>query len=362
MTPAASPAAPPAGAPRAGAPRAGPPRTARAFTTRGDGIDALRWQERPLPRIGATDVLVTMRAAALNYRDLLVVNGVHGWKPPEPRVPGSDAVGVVAAAGRAVTRVRVGDRVAGIFLPRWLGGELTSAAYVGPLGGATADGVLAEHRAFDEQAVVRVPDHLSDAEAATLPVAAVTAWHALRRSGVRAGESVLIEGTGGVSLFALQFAHALGARPLVISSSDAKLARATALGASWAVNYTRTPAWEREVLALTGGAGVDHVVEVVGGAHLNRALEAVRVSGTVSFVGLLGGLGAPVDTYRFVTKNVRLHGIETGSRAMFEEMNAFIAARGLRPVLDRTFPVAELPDALRHLERGAHVGKVALAF
>ncbi len=222
--------------------------------------------------------------------------------------------------------------------------------------------MLAGHRAFDEQAVVRVPDHLSDAEAATLPVAAVTAWHALRRSGVGPGDTVLIEGTGGVSLFALQFAHALGARPLVISSSDAKLERARALGASWTVNYARTPAWEREVLALTGGAGVDHVVEVVGGANLNRALEAVRVSGTVAFVGLLGGLGAPVDTYRFVTRNVRLHGIETGSRELFEEMNAFVAERALRPVIDRTFPLAEFPDALRYLERGAHVGKVAIAF
>ncbi len=343
-------------------PPAAPPRTTHAFTTRGDGIAALRWAERPLPPLGATEVLVAMRAAALNYRDLLVVNGADGWKPHEPRVPVSDGVGVVAAVGGAVTRVRAGDRVAGIFLPRWLRGELTADTYVAPLGGAAADGVLAGHRAFDEQAVVRVPDHLGDAEAATLPVAAVTAWHALRRIGVGPGDTVLIEGTGGVSLFALQFAHALGARPLVISSSDAKLERARALGASWTVNYARTPAWEREALALTGGVGVDHVVEVVGGANLNRALEAVRVSGTVAFVGLLGGLGAPVDTYRFVTRNVRLHGIETGSRELFEEMNAFVAERALRPVLDRTFPLAEFPDALRYLERGAHVGKVVVAF
>jgi NADPH:quinone reductase-like Zn-dependent oxidoreductase len=189
----------------------------------------------------------------------------------------------------------------------------------------------------------------------------VTAWHALRRAGVGRGDSVLIQGTGGVSLFALQFAHALGARPIVISSGDAKLERARALGAAATVNYTRTPAWEGEVLALTGGRGVDHVVEVVGGGNLNRSLEAVRLSGSISFVGLIAGLAAPINTYQFVKKNVRLHGIETGSRAMFAEMNRFIAAHRIRPVVDRTFPLAEFPDALRHLERGAHVGKITLA-
>jgi NADPH:quinone reductase-like Zn-dependent oxidoreductase len=334
----------------------------RAFTTRGDGIAALRLIDRPVPPIGPTEVLVRMRAAALNYRDLLVIDGAEGWKPNEARVPLSDGTGIVTAVGREVTRVQPGDRVAGIFLPRWLRGELTTATYVDPLGGATADGVLAECRAFDEQAVVRVPDHLTDAEAATLPVAAVTAWHALRRSPIHAGDSVLIQGTGGVSLFALQFALAFGARPIVISSSDTKLQRAVALGAAATINYTRTPAWDQEALALTDGVGVDHVVEVVGGSNLNRSLEAVRVSGTIRFVGLIGGLSAPVNTYRFVTKNVRLHGIETGSREMFEEMNAFLSAHRLRPVLDRTFPLSGFPSALRHLRDAAHVGKIVVTF
>jgi NADPH:quinone reductase-like Zn-dependent oxidoreductase len=333
----------------------------KAYTTRGDGIAALRLDERPMPSVGPTDVLVRIGAVALNFRDLLVVNGADGWKPHEPRVPVSDGAGVVAAVGDRVVRVRPGDRVAGIFLPRWLDGELTPATYVAPLGGATTDGVLAEYRAFDQEALVRVPEHLTDAEAAMLPVAGVTAWHALRRAGVRRGDSVLVQGTGGVSLFALQLAHALGARPIVISSSDAKLERAHALGAAATVNYTRTPDWEREVVALTEGRGVDHVVEVVGGANLNRALDAVRLGGTIAFVGLIAGLRAPIDTYRFVTKHVRLHGIETGSRAMFEEMNRFLTAHGIHPVIDRTYALDEFPDALRQLERGAHVGKLAIA-
>lgn len=333
----------------------------KAYTTRGDGIAALRLEERPAPAPGPTEVLVAMRAAALNYRDLLVVGGSGHWKPPAPRVPVSDGVGVVVAAGDAVTRVRVGDRVAGIFTPAWLDGDLTDASSGPALGGAALDGVLVGQRTFDEQAVVRVPDHLTDAEAATLPVAGLTAWHAVaRRARVRPGETVLIQGTGGVSLFALQLVHALGGRAIVTSSSDEKLARATALGAAATINYRRTPAWEEEALALTDGRGVDHVMEVVGGEHLNRSLAAVRVSGTIAFIGLIAGLRGPIDTFRFVMRNVTLHGIETGSRAMFEELNAFLAEHRIHPVIDTTFPFAAFPDALRRLEAGAHFGKIVV--
>ncbi|HEX8281937.1 MAG TPA: NAD(P)-dependent alcohol dehydrogenase [Pyrinomonadaceae bacterium] len=335
----------------------------RAYTTLGDGIDKLRQAERPVPEPKAGEVLVKVGAASLNYRDLLVVKGVGRWKPSTPRVPLSDGAGFVAAVGTRVSRWRVGDRVTGVFMPKWLDGELTAEKDASPLGGAAADGVLAEYVTFDEQAVVRTPDGLADAEAASLPVAALTAWHAVaRRSRVGRGETVLIQGTGGVSLFALQFASALGGRPLVISSSDEKLEAAGKLGAWGTINYKRFPAWDEQALELTGGEGVDHVIEVAGGENLNRSLNAVKLSGTISFIGLLAGLSAPVNTFQFVAKNVRLHGIETGSREMFEEMNGFIEAHGLRPVIDRTFGFDEARAALARLESGKHFGKVVIEF
>ncbi|HEV2860930.1 MAG TPA: NAD(P)-dependent alcohol dehydrogenase [Pyrinomonadaceae bacterium] len=335
----------------------------KAYTTLGDGIEKLRRVERPVPEPKAGEVLVSIRAASLNYRDLLVVKGVGRWKPSEPRVPVSDGAGVVVSTGDSVTRWKVGDRVTGVFMPKWLDGELRAEKDSSPLGGAAADGVLAEYVAFNEQALVRTPDGLSDAEAATLPVAALTAWHAVaRRSGVGKGDTVLIQGTGGVSLFALQFVGALGGRPLVISSSDEKLEAAGRLGAWATVNYKRFPAWDEQVLELTGGEGVNHVIEVAGGENLNRSLNAVKLSGTISFIGLLAGMSAPINTFQFVAKNVRLHGIETGSREMFEEMNGFVEAHGLRPVIDRTFGFDEARAAFARLESGKHFGKVVVEF
>jgi NADPH:quinone reductase-like Zn-dependent oxidoreductase len=333
-----------------------------AFSTLGDGIDALKQVELPVPSPGPREVLVRMIAVALNFRDLLVINGVGGWKPTEARIPLSDGVGVVVDAGTEVTRFQPGDRVAGIFLPKWLDGELNAETYVSPLGGASADGVLSEYRVFDEQSVVVVPRHLTDHEGATLPVAGVTAWHAVRfRSGVRSGDLVLIQGTGGVSLFALQFVLALGGRAIVLSSSDEKLNRVRSLGAADVINYSQVPRWEEEVLARTGGRGVDHVVDVVGGENLNRSLRAVRVSGTISFIGLLAGLAAPINTWEFVARNVRIHGIETGSRAMFEDMNKFMRQHAIRPVVDKVYALADFPKALRRLQTGGHFGKVVIA-
>jgi NADPH:quinone reductase-like Zn-dependent oxidoreductase len=340
-----------------------PVMTMRAYTTLGDGVDRLKLEERPAPEPKAGEVLVRTRAASLNYRDLLVVKGVGHWKPSSPRVPVSDGAGEVVAVGGGVSRWRVGDRVIGLFLPKWLDGELTAEKDVTPLGGAAADGVLADYVVFGEQAVVRSPDSLSDTEAATLPVAALTAWHAVaRRSRVGSGETALIQGTGGVSLFALQFVGALGGRPVVISSSDEKLERAKELGAWATINYKKFPAWEERVLELTEGMGVDHVVEVVGGENLNRSLEAIRVSGTISFIGLIAGLSAPVNTFQFVNKNVRLHGIETGSREMFEEMSRFIEDHGLKPMIDRAFAFNEARAALSYLESGKHFGKITIGF
>ncbi|HEX8265652.1 MAG TPA: NAD(P)-dependent alcohol dehydrogenase [Pyrinomonadaceae bacterium] len=335
----------------------------KAYTTLGDGIDRLRLIEQPVLEPKANGILVKMTAASLNYRDLLVVKGLEHWKPPAPRVPVSDGVGEIAAIGDNVSRWKIGDRVAGIFLPGWLDGELTKEKTVSSLGGAAADGVLAEYVAFDEGAVVRIPNNLSDSEAATLPVAALTAWHAVaRRSRIEPNETVLIEGTGGVSLFALQFAAALGARPVVISSSDEKLEKVKKLGAWATINYKTFPDWEAKILEITSGRGVDHVVETIGGENLNRALEAVKTSGTVSFIGLIAGLGAPINTYWFVMKNVSIYGIETGSREMFEEMNRFIEENQIKPVVDRTFAFGEIQAALKYLESGQHFGKITIEF
>jgi NADPH:quinone reductase-like Zn-dependent oxidoreductase len=335
----------------------------KAFTTLGDGIDKLKLTELPVPEPKVNEILVKMKALSLNYRDLLVVNGIESWKPSSLRIPISDGVGEVAAVGRSVSRLKVGDRVAGLFLPKWLDGQLTAENYVLPLGGAAADGLLAEYVVFNEQAVVKIPNNLSDSEAATLPIAALTAWHAVsRRSQVRQDETVLIQGTGGVSLFALQFVHAFGGNPLVISSSDAKLERAKTLGASATINYKQFPNWEEHIIDLTGGKGVDHVIETVGGENLNRSLKAVKLSGRISFIGLIAGLSAAINTYQFVTKNVQIHGIETGSREMFEEMNNFIEMKDLRPVIDKTFALDEIREALKYLESGRHFGKVTIEF
>lgn len=333
----------------------------KAFTTLGDGIERLKLNELSEPRLKADEILVKIKAVSLNYRDLLVINGVEGWKPSSPRIPVSDGAGEVVAIGSRVSQWKIGDRVAGLFLPKWLNGELTPEKYILPLGGAAADGVLAKYVAFNEQAAVKTPENLSDAEAATLPVAALTAWHAVvRRSQLKRGETVLIQGTGGVSLFALQFANALGAHPLVISSSDEKLERAKTLGASATINYQKFPDWEEQIIKLTGGKGVDHVIETIGGENLNRSLTVVKLSGTISFIGLIAGLSAPINTYQFVQKNVQIHGIETGSGEMFKEMSRFIELHKLKPVIDRTFAFGEIKEALKHLGSGKHFGKITI--
>jgi NADPH:quinone reductase-like Zn-dependent oxidoreductase len=324
------------------------------------GIEALQLAERPDPRPGAGQVLVRMRAMSLNYRDLLVVRGV--WRPTSPRIPLSDGVGEVVATGAGVTRFKTGDRVAGIFLPGWIDGELTPEKLQVPsLGGVGADGVLAELVAFDEEKVVRVPEHLSDEEAATLPLAGVTAWNAVVRSSrVKEGDTVLVQGTGGVSLFALQFATMAGAQVIVTSSSDEKLRRARELGAVHGINYRESPDWDARVLEDTAHRGVDHIVEVVGGENLTRSLNALRLSGSISVVGLLGGTSARIETFAFVEKGMRLYGVMIGSREMFEEMNQAIAEHALKPVVDRVFGFEEVPEALRYLEAGAHFGKVCV--
>lgn len=322
------------------------------------GIDSLHVAERPEPRPGPGQIVLKMRAWSLNYRDLLVVKGVYNPKLRLPLIPLSDGVGEVAAVGSGVTRVKTGERVAGIFMQQWLAGEVNEGKARSSLGGG--EGMLAEYVLLHENGVVPVPAHLNDEEAATLPCAAVTAWHALiAEGGLKPGDTILTQGTGGVSLFALQFARLTGARVLITSSSDAKLQRALQMGASDGINYKTTPDWEERVRELTDGIGVDHVVELGGAGTLGKSLRAVRMNGRISLIGVLSG-GGQINPMPILMKNVRVQGIYVGSREMFEAMNRAIALHQLRPVIDRVFPFTEIGAALRHLESGAHFGKLCL--
>ncbi len=323
------------------------------------GIDSLKLVDKAEPKPGPGQVLVKMTAWSLNYRDLMVVKGLYNPKLRFPFTPLSDGVGTVAAVGDGVTRVKVGDRVAGCFLQRWIDGALDDAKGKSALGGGQ-QGVLAEQVVLHEDGVVHVPPHMSDPEAATLPCAALTAWNALVTSGnLKAGESVLIQGTGGVSLFALQFAKLHGARVIGTSSSNDKLARAEKMGLDIGINYKQTPEWGDKVRELTGGVGVDHVVEVGGAGTLGQSLKAVRTGGTVALIGVLSGTGQ-VNPLPILMRHIRLQGIFVGSRAMFEAMNRAVALHQLRPVVDRVFRFNEAPAALRHLESAAHFGKICI--
>jgi NADPH:quinone reductase-like Zn-dependent oxidoreductase len=323
------------------------------------GIDNLHIIDRPEAKPGFGQVLLRMKAWSLNYRDLLVAKGLYNPKLKLPFVPLSDGVGEVIGIGDGVTRVKVGDRVAGIFMQRWLAGELTDAGGKSALGGAI-EGVAAEQVVLHEDGVVKVPAHLSDEEAATLPCAAVTAWNALvTKGGIKAGDTVLVQGTGGVSIFALQFAHRMGARVIATSSSNDKLERVKKLGASDGINYKETPAWEEKVRELTGGQGVDHVVEVGGAGTFNQSLKAVRIGGTISLIGVLAGKGEP-NLMPLLMKSVRVNGIYVGSREMFEAMNRAIALHQMKPVVDRVFGFNEIQAALKHMESGTHFGKVCV--
>jgi NADPH:quinone reductase-like Zn-dependent oxidoreductase len=323
------------------------------------GPDAYRLEELPTPAPGPGEVLVRIRAASLNYRDLLIVKGRYGRNLPLPLIPLSDGAGEVAEVGPGVTRFKPGDRVAATFMIAWLEGGPSEEKARSALGGAV-DGVLAEARVFPQDALVRIPDHLSYEEASTLPCAAVTAWHALMVGrALNPGETVLVQGTGGVSLFALQFARLAGARVIATSSRDDKLERVRQLGASDTINYKTTPDWDVKARALTGDIGVDHVVEVGGAGTFGKSLRAVRMGGRISLIGVLSGAG-DVSFVPILMKNVQVQGIFVGSRAMFEAMNRAITLHQLRPVVDRVFEFDRASEALKYLESGAHFGKVVI--
>lgn len=324
------------------------------------GIDRIRIQRKNKPLPGAGEVQVRIHAASLNFRDYLVATGRYNPKMPLPRVPLSDGAGEVAAVGEGVTRVKAGDRVAGIFHQTWLAGEYEEIYGKSSLGGAI-DGVLADYAVFHESGLVHIPSHMSYPEAATLPCAAVTAWNALVSQGhVKAGDSVLVQGTGGVSMFALQIAKLNGARVIATSSSDEKLARARALGADETINYKQTADWDKAARKLTGGLGVDHVVEVGGTGTLGRSLNAARAHGRISVIGVLTGIAGEVNLGAALHKHLAIQGIYVGSRAMFEDMNRAIALHRLHPVIDRVYGMEQIQDALRHMESASHFGKIVI--
>jgi NADPH:quinone reductase-like Zn-dependent oxidoreductase len=325
------------------------------------GVDALEFTERPTPQPGPGEVLVRLRAISLNYRDLMMVKGLYNPKMKLPRIPCSDGAGEVAAVGEGVSQWQPGDRVAGIFMQNWFDGPLTPAKAHGALGG-DIDGMAAEFAVLNETGLVRLPAHLSFEEAATLPCAALTAWNALAAASLKPGATVLIQGTGGVSIFALQFARLMGLRVLGISGSPAKLERARSLGLDAGLNTRDDPDWDRWALEETGGEGVELVVEVGGLATLPRSLRALRMGGVIAQIGVLSGpsiSAEPLPLPVILHKQARIQGIYVGSRRDFEEMNKAIAQATLHPVVE-SLPWTQAREVLARMEDGSHFGKLAL--
>ena len=324
------------------------------------GVDSLEFVERPTPQPGPGEVLVKVHAISFNYRDLLMVKGLYNPKLRLPRIPCSDGAGEVKAVGEGVTAWQPGDRVVGIFKQNWLDGTLTAAKARGALGG-DIDGMLADHAVVKQSGLVRLPEYLSYQEAATLPCAGVTAWNALAAGNLKPGNTVLIQGTGGVSIFALQLARIYSARVMGISSSFKKLERAYELGLDAGLNYKDEPEWDRWVLEQTGGEGVDLVVEVGGSGTLARSLRALRIGGVVAQVGVLAGPGDSVSfpIASVLHKQAHIQGIYVGSRKDFTDLNKAISLAFLRPI-GENFPWSQAREVLKRMEDGSHFGKLVL--
>jgi NADPH:quinone reductase-like Zn-dependent oxidoreductase len=324
-----------------------------------EGFEALRLIERPAPAApGPLDVVVGIRAVSLNYRDLAVARAAK--RRAKRIVPLSDGAGEVMAVGERVTRVKVGDRVAAAFFPNWVSGGLMKEHHANALGGSI-DGVLSEQVVLPETAWVRIPAHFSFEQASTLPCAGVTAWNALfKAASLEPGDTILVQGTGGVSIFALQLARAAGANVIATSSSASKRARLEQMGAATTIDYRQEPKWGDAVRAATGGRGVDVVVEVGGAGTFDESVKALGFGGTMSLIGILAGTAGPIDTYAILQKNIRVHGIYVGSVVMFEDLVRAIEASKLEPVIDRVFQFAEARAAYEHLAGGTHFGKVVI--
>ena len=332
----------------------------RAWQISSFGVDSLEFAERPTPQPGPGEVLVRVRAVSLNFRDLRMVKGLYNPKLKFPRIPCSDGAGEVEAVGDGVTAWKPGDRVAAIFMQNWLDGPPTSAKSRSALGG-DVDGMLADYVILMQSGLVALPEHLSFEEAATLPCAGVTAWNALIAGNLRPGDTVLIQGTGGVSIFALQLARLHGARALGISSSFEKLDRAYKLGLDAGLNYSDEPEWDRWALNETGGEGVDLVVEVGGAGTLARSLRSLRVGGVIAQIGVLSEPTAPIPfpIASVLHKQIHLQGIYVGSRTDFIALNKAISLASIRPVFE-AFPWSQAREALTLMEKGGHFGKIVL--
>ena len=331
----------------------------RAYQLKEPGIDTLAKVDLPMPKPAHRQVLVKVHACSLNFRDLAIVLGKYRMPTKSNVVPLSDGAGEVVEVGPDVTRVKTGDRVASCFFQRWPGGLPGADTQGSALGGAV-DGMLAEYVVLEEEGLVKLPAHLSYQEGATLPCAGVTAWNALVEHGkLTAGDTILVQGTGGVSVFALQFARLTGATVIATSSSDSKLARAKQLGAGHGINYKTTPDWDKAAVELTGGRGVDQVVEVGGAGTMAKSLGAIRSGGKVSMIGVLSGQ-ADLNPMLIMGKRANVQGISVGSTQMFEAMNRAISAGGLKPVIDKVFGLDETPAAFKHLQSAQHFGKVVI--
>lgn len=324
------------------------------------GTNSLTMVHREMPITLPNQVLVEVKAVSLNYRDTLVVNGI--WRPPVGRVPVSDGIGYILEVGSEVKHLKRGDRVAGLFFPKWLSGKPTPEKLKGSLGGTSRNGMLQQFITLGEDEVVKIPAYLSDEEGATLPCAGLVAWHALmEHNKIQKGETILIQGTGSVSLFAMQYAKLAGANIIVLSGSDEKLEKIAEQGVQHLLNYKTTPSWEKLVMEITNGRGVDHIVEIVGGNHINRSIEVVAMSGVISIIGLIGGNKGELNTSGIMEKNICLQGVVVGSREMFQDMNQTLEVNQLHPFIDRVFPFEQTLEAFELQEKGDNFGKICIS-
>jgi len=327
------------------------------------GFDQIKVVEAPDPTPGPGEVLVRMRAVSLNYRDMLMVMGMYGRgsaTAPAPITPFSDGCGVVEAVGPGVTRVKPGDRVASLFFQAWNSGPPTLEKLSSALG-FPIPGVGRELAVLSQDGVSKVPDFLTDQQVATLPCAALTAWRALFEDGdLKPGDTVVLQGTGGVSIFGLQFAHAAGCRTLITSSSDEKLQRAKALGADELINYREVAEWAKPVREATGGVGADLIIEVGGGGTIEQSMRAIKIGGHIAIIGVVAGPGSGFNPVGLIGNSAKLQGVSVGSREMFEAMCRAIELHRIQPVVDKVFPWTEVAAAFTAMQGGQHFGKIVL--